>query len=140
MGSKYWTATEKESGIAWLDEKIKKDIKKTKEKFNIVIVSMHFGNEYEKQPSAEQKRFSYLAVDSGADLVIGHHPHVVQPIEQYKNGYIAYSLGNFIFDQAFSKETMEGLLLKMIVKNKKIIEIIPKNIKIDKFFRPEIIN
>ncbi|HEB46771.1 MAG TPA: CapA family protein, partial [Candidatus Nealsonbacteria bacterium] len=81
---------------------------------------MHFGEEYKSQPTSEQKYFARLAIDTGADLIIGHHPHVVQEIERYKDGYIAYSLGNFIFDQGFSKETMQGLMLKVVIEDGKI--------------------
>jgi len=53
--------------------------------------------------------------------VVGHHPHVAQEVEKYKGKYIAYSLGNFVFDQDFSKETMEGLVLEATIKDKAIL-------------------
>lgn len=151
LGSPYWETKEKRSGIAWLEkEKLEKSIKDAKKKSDIIIVSMHFGDEYKTSPTPEQKELARLAVDSGADLVVGHHPHIVQQLEKYtsgdisresskyKQGYIAYSLGNFIFDQNFSEETMEGLMLKVLVKDKKIQEVIPINFKINDFFQPEI--
>ena len=52
-------------------------------------------------------------MDHGAKLIIGHHPHVVEDTEVYKESFIAYSLGNFIFDQSFSKNTMQGMLLQV---------------------------
>ena len=118
-GTEYWQAIGNRSGIGWLDERIKEDIKKAKEKSDLVIVSLHFGEEYQTKPNEEQKYFAQLAIDSGADLVIGHHPHIVQLVEKYKDGVIAYSLGNFVFDQYFSEETMKGLLLEIIIENKK---------------------
>jgi poly-gamma-glutamate synthesis protein (capsule biosynthesis protein) len=139
-GSKYWQAGENSSGILWLDERIKDDIRKAKEKNDLVIVSLHWGEEYQGQPSEEQKYFGRMAIDSGADLIIGHHPHVIQPIEKYKNGWIAYSLGNFIFDQYFSEETMKGLMLEVIVENKKIKEVIPREIRISEKYQPLLIN
>jgi len=135
-GIKYWQATDSRSGIGWLDEKIKDDIKRVKENSDLVIVSFHTGEEYHSQPTKEQKYFSHLAIDSGADLVIGHHSHVIQPVEKYKNGWVAYSLGNFVFDQSFSEETRKGLLLEVIIKDKKIKEVNPKEIKISDFFQP----
>ena len=139
LGEKSWEAKENSSGIAWLNkENLKHSIKKAKEEAELIIVSMHYGQEYQLQPTKEQKDFSHLAIDLGADLVIGHHPHVVQPIEQYKRGYIAYSLGNFVFDQNFSKETMEGLLLEVLIKSGKIEKITPRDIKINNFFQPEL--
>jgi len=138
LGSEYWSATKTKSGIAWLNKKIAEDIKSTKEKTDIIIVSMHFGEEYWSSPTPEQEYFARLAIDAGADLVVGHHPHVIQRIEEYENGYIAYSLGNFVFDQGFSEETMRGLLLKVIIQNGKIKEVVPVEIEINKFFQPEI--
>jgi len=141
VGSKYWSAAEDKSGINWLDEeKLVKDIKTAKEIADLVIVSMHFGDEYQSQSNNGQEKFAHLAIDSGTDLVVGHHPHVVQEIEKYKGGYIAYSLGNFIFDQDFSQETMRGLLLKVLIENGKIMKVIPIEIKINKYFQPELKN
>lgn len=79
---------------------------------DILIVSIHWGVEY-KTPTERQKEFAHRAIDAGAKIVAGHHPHVIQSVEIYKGGLIAYSLGNFIFDQAFSKETMRGLTLEV---------------------------
>jgi poly-gamma-glutamate synthesis protein (capsule biosynthesis protein) len=141
LGSKSWQAQGDVSGIAWLEEeRIKDDIKKAKDASDIIIVSFHYGMEYEKTPDSFQEEISRLAIDSGADLVVGHHPHVVQPIEKYKQGYIVYSLGNFVFDQGFSEETKNTILLEVLVKDKKIREINSLNIKINEYFQPELVN
>lgn len=141
LGSKYWTANQERSGITELTkEKLEKNVKKAKDIADLVIVSFHFGDEYQTKSSSTQKFWAHLAIDSGADLVIGHHPHVVQEIENYKGKYIAYSLGNFIFDQSFSKETMQGLLLKVLIENNKIKKVVPIEIEINEFFQPEIIS
>lgn len=63
----------------------------------VIIVNFHWGIEKEYLPNDTQKTLAHLAIDEGADLVIGHHPHVLQGIERYKGKYIAYSLGNFSF-------------------------------------------
>lgn len=139
LGSPFWQAKSNTSGICWLDkENLEKGIKEAKSKSDLVIVLFHFGNEYEKKPNIEQKDFAHFAIDSGADLVVGHHPHVIQEIEEYKGKYIAYSLGNFVFDQAFSKETMEGLILKVILEEKKIKEVSQIKFEINQYFQPEI--
>lgn len=139
LGSPYWEAKGGRSGIAWLEkDRLEKAIKNAKEKADLIIVSMHFGDEYRKSPTLEQKELAHFAIDSGADLVIGHHPHVIEPVEKYKGGYIAYSLGNFVFDQNFSEETMKGLMLKVLVRGKKIQEVIPVEFKINNFFQPQI--
>ncbi len=63
----------------------------------IVVVAVHWGREYWYKPNSTQKTIAHYAIDGGADIVFGTHPHVLQPIEQYKDGYIFYSLGNFSF-------------------------------------------
>jgi len=142
LGSPFWQAGEKTPGVAWIDssllEQLKQDIKKTKQQADIIVVSFHFGEEYQTTPNAVQQLISRTAIDAGANLVIGHHPHVVQPIEQYKHGFIAYSLGNFVFDQGFSKETMEGMLLKVLVQENSITQVIPLMIEIASEFQPAI--
>ena len=75
---------------------------------NVVIVSMHNGIEYQEHPNQSQRSFAHMAIDAGATLVIGHHPHVVQPFEYYRNGLIFYSLGNFVFDQFQRQKTQRG--------------------------------
>ncbi|MDO8557482.1 MAG: CapA family protein [Candidatus Jorgensenbacteria bacterium] len=104
---------------------------------DIVAISFHWGNEYETKSSEEQQVIAHAMIDAGGDLIIGHHPHVVQEVEQYKNGWIAYSLGNFVFDQYFSKETMEGLLLKVDIKGNKIAELSQMKIQLNGDFQPE---
>ena len=78
-----------------------------------LVVSFHFGDEYKEKHNARQEYLAHKAIDDGAKIVIGHHPHVVQNTETYKNGFIAYSLGNFIFDQSWSKPTMQGMILQI---------------------------
>jgi len=76
---------------------------------NFLIVSLHWGEEYKSINSPAQQSLAHRIIEAGADLIIGHHPHVVQNIEKYQGKLIFYSLGNFIFDQYFSPETQEGL-------------------------------
>ena len=73
-------------------EKLKK-----KENPDLIIASFHWGEELDKIPNYIQKNLAHQAIDNGADLVLGHHPHVLQGIEKYKGKYIVYSLGNFCF-------------------------------------------
>ncbi|MCX6712979.1 MAG: CapA family protein [Candidatus Vogelbacteria bacterium] len=92
-------------------------------KCDVLLVSYHFGEEYAKAPNWRQKQLAKMAIDNGAKVVIGHHPHVIQPIEKYKDGVIMYSLGNFIFDQYFSTSTMNGLAVKLTFNGKNISKI-----------------
>lgn len=78
-------------------DKVPADIQAAKAKYPIVICNFHWGNEKDYSPTNNQIKMGRLAVDAGADLVLGHHSHRLNPIEQYKGVYICYSLGNFCF-------------------------------------------
>lgn len=139
FGKGYLEAEEGAPGIAIIsDERIREGIEKAKAENDIVIVSLHFGEEYKTEPNNYQKTFAHKAIDYGASLVVGHHPHVIETLEKYNDRYIVYSLGNFVFDQHFSKETMEGLVLKVTVENKKINDVSSDKIVINKYYQPEI--
>ena len=88
------------------------DIKKVKALVDHVIVSFHWGKELQNNPSAYQKNYGRLAIDSGASVVLGHHPHVLQGIEVYKEGLIAYSLGNYVFG-SYSKRVKDSIILEI---------------------------
>ena len=77
---------------------IKRDIESLRQQVDIVIVSCHWGLEFINKPSPYTVFIGRKMIDWGADIVLGHHPHVVQGAEYYKNGLIVYSLGNFLFD------------------------------------------
>jgi len=89
-------------------------IENLKRKNDYLVVNIHWGYEYNKLQSKSQTEIAHKLVDSGADIIIGHHPHVIQPMEIYKNKAIFYSLGNFVFDQ-IPKETNEGFGVGIIL-------------------------
>lgn len=78
-------------------KKLEGDIKSLKSENYIVVINFHWGKEGSYYPIDSQKIIAHHAIDSGADLIIGHHPHVIEGIEQYKDRLIFYSLGNFCF-------------------------------------------
>ena len=81
-----------------LKQLISKDIEQLKKSdVALIIINLHFGIEQDKNPSAQQIELAHYAIDNGADVVLGHHPHVLQPVEYYKGSYIVYSLANFCF-------------------------------------------
>lgn len=91
-----------------------------------IIVSIHWGDEYSLNSSSYQKDLARKMIDAGADLIVGHHPHVVQDIEIYRNKLIFYSLGNFIFDQYFSEETQWGIALGLeLYQNRLLYRLFP---------------
>ena len=92
-------ATTLEGGVAPLIESIIiSDIKKAKKEVDFLIISFHWGYEREIYPMPSQRELAHKSIDNGADLIIGHHSHVPQGFEKYKNKLIVYSLGNFYFD------------------------------------------
>jgi poly-gamma-glutamate synthesis protein (capsule biosynthesis protein) len=96
---------------------------------DFLILTAHWGIEYKNTQSVEQTRLAHEFIDTGADLIIGTHPHVVQPVEIYKNKAIFYSLGNFIFDQYFSPETSQGLAVSLELSDtRSFFKLIPVSI------------
>lgn len=110
-----------EAGVSVIDEQeIKEKVKQAAEAADFVVLLFHFGKEYSFQPVADGQiapfdpiKISRFAIDQGADLVVGNHPHVVQGYEKHQNKFIFYALGNFIFDQMWSEETRIGAVLKL---------------------------
>ncbi|MDD5750369.1 MAG: CapA family protein [Candidatus Pacebacteria bacterium] len=124
------------AGVASMDvDKMAKAVRSARQRADFVIVSMHSGTEYKDYPNDRQTSFARSAVEAGADLVIGHHPHVVQTAEIYKGKYIFYSLGNFVFDQRWWK-TKEGIALKITFDKQGIREIQPQATHIEDFSQP----
>ncbi|MFD2637327.1 CapA family protein [Piscibacillus salipiscarius] len=91
--------------VNYIDEdKILNDIQDLKPKTDFIVVSMHFGNQYQPLPNDEQVHLSELLTNNGADVIIGHHPHVIQPVDwistdEGEDKFVAYSLGNFLSGQ-----------------------------------------
>jgi gamma-polyglutamate biosynthesis protein CapA len=112
---------------------MQRDVAALSKKADVVIVSMHNGFEYQKRPSPQQVAFAHAAIDAGARLVIGHHPHVTQPVESYGHGVIFYSLGNFVFDQFQRVETQHGEIAEVIFRGKELTgtNVIPVRISRD---------
>ena len=102
-------------------ENLKKQIQEYRSKVDLLIVTFHWGNEYQ-QASLAQKEYAHLAIDLGADAVIGAHPHWVQEYEEYQGKPIYYSLGNLVFDQMWSEETKKGLMVRLTYNDKKLVK------------------
>ncbi|WKZ29423.1 MAG: AmmeMemoRadiSam system protein B [Patescibacteria group bacterium] len=102
-------------------EEIAKAIVDAKRQGAFIVVYPHWGVEYERFPTQAQKNIAHAFIDAGADVVLGAHPHVIQPIEVYKGKAIFYSLGNFIFDQSFSAETSQGLAVGIAADEKETV-------------------
>ncbi len=105
-------------------------LKILRDSVDYIIVSMHWGTEYTHRPDQTQREIAHFLIDNGARIIIGHHPHVIQEIEYYKDGLILYSLGNFIFDQR-GRERNEGIIFtcKLTKDHLENIEFFPYRIK-----------
>jgi poly-gamma-glutamate synthesis protein (capsule biosynthesis protein) len=99
-----WRARGEQPGVAWaLPPRISADVTAARNTADLVVVLLHSGYEGVATPNQTQRNAAHAAIDAGAALVIGSHPHVLQGIEQYGNGVIAYSLGNFVFDGLYKR-------------------------------------
>jgi poly-gamma-glutamate capsule biosynthesis protein CapA/YwtB (metallophosphatase superfamily) len=137
IGPKLFEAESGVSGILYADDpRFENIIRTAKSSSDILVVSIHFGVEYQFEPTQRQRDIARRAVDAGADIIAGHHAHVIQGVERYNDGIIAYGLGNFIFDQNFSEETMKGLVLDVLVEDARIAGYKKKKIILNDFFQP----
>ena len=138
VGPNWMEATEERSGILLAsDPNYSSIISRAKEDCDFLIVSIHFGEEYKPVHNERQEKLAHLAIDAGADIIIGHHPHVEQDIEIYEGKTIIYSLGNFIFDQHFSKETMRGMIYMLTFEDKELSEAKKMTSILNKKYQPE---
>lgn len=117
-------------------EAITADIRRIRDESDLVIIFVHWGEEYKRTPNTRQVSIAHAAIDAGADAVIGHHPHWVQTKEMYNGKPIYYSLGNFIFDQEWSRETKEGLAIRMNYVDKELIGIDELPVLIQDYAQP----
>jgi poly-gamma-glutamate synthesis protein (capsule biosynthesis protein) len=101
-------------------EEILHDIEILKKETDYVIVSCHWGIEYIDKPSPNIRRMAREMVDSGASIILGHHPHVVQGIEKYRKSIIFYSLGNFLFDFLWNRRSRESIIAQIYLCDDKI--------------------
>jgi poly-gamma-glutamate capsule biosynthesis protein CapA/YwtB (metallophosphatase superfamily) len=106
-------------GRAWLDEAALDAVRQARGAADLVVVVVHWGQEYAARPTVRQRDWARKLIGAGADLIVGAHPHVLQPVEALAtaghSGVVAYSLGNFIFDQSFSRTTSIGAVLRVLL-------------------------
>ncbi len=105
---------------------------------DIVIPYFHWGVEYVSVPNQRQQSLAYAAIDAGADLVLGAHPHWVQETERYQGVPIVYSLGNFVFDQMWSMETRQGVIATFTFAGARVTDVQFTPVIIEDYNRPRI--
>lgn len=128
------------AGVAVMDlDRMTAAVRQAGKRADFVLVGMHSGDEYQAEPNAYQTVFARAAIDAGAELVIGHHPHVIQPIEKYRGKYILYSLGNFIFDQS-QPGTRESAIAEIVFDRMGVARIGLVPLVIEDYCQPRIVN
>lgn len=112
-------------------------IKDAKAKLDVLVVMVHWGKEYMSDPTSQQKEIADTLIKAGADVIVGNHPHWVQGYDIVDGKPIFYSLGNFIFDQAWSEETKTGIAVCLTYQKDKLIDIEEMPIYMKSFAQPE---
>jgi poly-gamma-glutamate synthesis protein (capsule biosynthesis protein) len=118
-------------------------IRQANSQVDVLVVSFHWGKEYVSLPQADPwlapddpVEIAHLAVDAGADLIIGNHPHWVQAVELYKEKLIAYAHGNFIFDQMWSPEVRQGVVGRYTFYDKRLVQVEYLPVLIENYCQP----
>ncbi len=119
------------------EQEISAKVSLARQQADIVIISFHWGAEYVRYPAERLRKLAHLAIDSGADLILGNHPHWVQGIEIYKDKLINYAQGNFVFDQMWSLETRRGVVAKFTFYEDKLIDALYIPIYISDYGQPD---
>ncbi|HLZ21658.1 MAG TPA: CapA family protein [Ktedonobacterales bacterium] len=121
IGPLDFAATSNTSGHAWLDPALMRaDIQTLRPHVDFIIIFTHWGIEYQPQETSHQQSLARMAIEAGADLVVGAHPHIIQPYEVYNGKLIVYSLGNFVFDEMYGQEAL-GNVLTLTIQNSHLV-------------------
>jgi poly-gamma-glutamate synthesis protein (capsule biosynthesis protein) len=123
-----------------IEQYVREDVGRLAAAGHIVIPFFHWGTEYVALPTDEQRHFARVAIEAGAAIVMGSHPHWVQAVETYQGRPIVYSLGNFVFDQAWSRETTEGFIADIWFEGSKVTGIDYRPILIVEEHRPVLLD
>ena len=123
--------------VDWI---VVEDIQREVAAGHVVIPFFHWGTEYTYDPTEEQRSFARIAIDTGAAVVMGSHPHWVQAVETYKGRPILYSLGNFVFDQEWSLETKQGMIAHLWMQGDKPLKLDIVPVMIEDYHRPRVMN
>lgn len=99
---------------------------------DVKVIALHWGDEFCRRPSLQQIAAAHRFIDAGADVIAGHHPHVIQPVEKYNGGLVFYSLGNFVFDMVWSRHVRDGLLATVTVSKQGVVGYDLQVVRIDK--------
>jgi poly-gamma-glutamate synthesis protein (capsule biosynthesis protein) len=135
--SYYYAAEEGRAGTAPADPTwIAADIAAARTQADVVIPYFHWGVEYTHRANDAQVALAHLAVEAGADVVLGNHPHWVQGLEYFQQTPIIYSMGNFVFDQRLSLETRQGVIVHLVFRGPRLVGLRLEAIQIEDYYQP----
>lgn len=140
-----YTATATRPGHAWLSHddptyaSLRAEIAAAKRGADLLVVMPHWGIEYEEKPRPVEVAAAHAMVEAGADVIIGDHPHWVQSVELYRGAYIAYSVGNFVFDQMWSVPTRQGSLHRLFFSGDRLVSLRILPTLIEDYFQPRLV-
>lgn len=113
------------------------DVKDARRRYHAVVVSLHWGDEFVDTPSPEEVMLAHDLIENGADLIIGHHPHVLRSVERYGRGYIAYSLGNFVCDMHWDESLREAAILDCVLSVDGVSDLSIRPVRVNDLCQPE---
>jgi Bacterial capsule synthesis protein PGA_cap len=119
-------------------DEIRADVSRLRRDADVVIVSLHWGEEFVPVPSVDETTFARSVIDAGATLVLGHHPHVARPVERYRDGVIAYSLGNCVGDMVWYEPFRRGLLLCAEISDGAVVAATVRSTRLDTNYQPAV--
>lgn len=134
----FWAGAERPGAAFGHERYVRADVSSARERADIVVVSFHWGREATTELRDYQPRLAHAAIDAGATVVLGHHPHILQGIERYKHGIIFYSLGNFAFG-SYSRLAQRSVIAELYFENTKLtqVHLIPLNVNnVEVVFQP----
>ena len=136
IGPDNFAATATTPGHSWLDpDLMRADIAAARPQVDFLIVFTHWGIEYQPQEDADQQAMARVAIDAGADLVVGAHPHIIQPNDMYNGKPIIYSLGNFVFDEMYGVEAL-GNVLTLTIQGPRLVNMNLREMQIGAYGEP----
>jgi poly-gamma-glutamate synthesis protein (capsule biosynthesis protein) len=118
-------------------EAVVRDVARLRLSTDAVVVSLHWGDEFLNLPSVAEVAAARRIIDAGASVIVGHHPHVVRPVERYRDGVICYSLGNFVSDMIWQPALRSGAVMECRLSRGSVSDIGISAIRVDDAFRAE---
>lgn len=123
-----------------LRDQMVEDVRRTRAAADAVVVSVHWGDEFIDRPSPEEIGIAHDVMDAGADLIIGHHPHVLRGVEKYGRGYIVYSLGNFVCDMLWDSSLRETAIVQCRLTADGVTDFSLLPVRINDNYQPEVLD